>query len=440
MNATRNDIGREDVDISEFLNPNQEEVITSEEFELWVYGGGGAGKTSTICDKIILNAIEPTFPEQKALIIRKTYRALTTNTIPKLKDRCKVLGVPFHLNNNTMDGRIGKMTIHFRSLNDQNAYEGIQGITDLDLVYINELPEISEHDYSIIKKSVRGGSGKVPKQIICDFNPTGSYWVRNYGWNMPGISENVVKLHYTVLDNHPSFVNSEEGKRYIKVLQDLQYQDINLYKIYFLGEWGELTGVIYNWPTVPMSSIVGAEEFWYGLDFGFSVSKNSLTRIWRKGIDLFLQNIIYTTDYDTPMLSYVMRNKYGIGSEPIYCDSARPDSIETLSRDGFNVRGVDKGPGSVLEGINFMKGVPIMIDGKPYNPPYRVHILEDSPEIETERRSYVWRKDKDGRPVDPPAPVKFQDDTMDSSRYGVTGHLMNPTHSFISLGGKTVIV
>jgi phage terminase large subunit len=89
-----------------------------------------------------------------------------------------------------------------------------------------------------------------------------------------------------------------------------------------------------------------------------------------------------------------------IGSAEIFADSARPDTIEEISAHGFNIFNSDK---SVKDGINAIKSKPLMV--------------VNSPNLTKELRTYKWKVDKNGKPLD--EPVKFNDDGMDAMRYGI---------------------
>jgi phage terminase large subunit len=86
----------------------------------------------------------------------------------------------------------------------------------------------------------------------------------------------------------------------------------------------------------------------------------------------------------------------------VFCDSARPDSIEELYRMGWNVKGV--GAKHVVDEINMIKE-------------FDLYVTKDSLNGIKELRSYSWKTDKNGAILN--EPVKFQDDFVDAMRYGI---------------------
>ena len=105
------------------------------------------------------------------------------------------------------------------------------------------------------------------------------------------------------------------------------------------------------------------EVLYYGSDFGFANDPTTLVRMW--------------IDNDKREL-YIDQEAYGIGVEidetsalydsvpdarrwTITADSARPETISYLKREGFNIRSSKKGPGSVIEGVKFLQSYDIVV-------------------------------------------------------------------------------
>ena len=92
---------------------------------------------------------------------------------------------------------------------------------------------------------------------------------------------------------------------------------------------------------------------------------------------------------------------------PIYADSAEPQRIEELNREGFWVIPANK---SIKDGIDYVKRC-------------RMRITNDSDDIIKEIRGYSYRMDRNGRVLE--EPVKFNDHALDGVRYGLYTHALN---------------
>lgn len=91
----------------------------------------------------------------------------------------------------------------------------------------------------------------------------------------------------------------------------------------------------------------------------------------------------------------------------IYCDCAEPKSIQELYDMGFNAKPCEKGPDSVIAGIDFLCD-------------QNIHILDGSEHIVDEQKSYVRQEDKDGNII--PKPIEYNNHAMDAGRYGIHTH------------------
>ena len=390
--------------LNNILNHKHQDAFQSTDPVLLLYGGAGAGKSFTIADKLLLQSVWQPDRDIKIIVIRKTFPSLRNAVIDIFQSRAKTLGLPFNLNKGEWKAYCLNLTFIFQSLNCAEDFEKLKSMTDIDFIWINELSEVREADFEECDRRLRGGQSRY-EQLICDFNPVGkTSWVykRFFQKNIG----NVRKLRFTVLDNHFKFLNSEKGKRYIEKLKAAKEYNYNLYKIYFLGEWGELEGVIYDWDIVEKPDLQFDEVF-YGGDFGYSVDPAALVRIYRKADEYWLEEVIYETELTNMQLGRKMIDRKVNGVDYSYWDSAEPKSIQELCNMGINAIPADKGPDSVRAGIDFLKE-------------QRIHIIEGNENIIKEQKSYVWKTDKDGNALN--VPIDLNNHAMDAVRYGIYTH------------------
>lgn len=396
------------LNLNRLLNPNHTEIFQSTDRRLLVRGGANAGKTYSIADKLLLQSVwQPNVP-LKAIILRKTMNALIRTVGEIIKSRAEAFQLPLRINESNWRGRCLNMKFEFMSLNNQEDYIKAKGMTDVDFIWINEINELRENDFDILDSRIRGGKSKYA-QMIGDFNPVGkTSWVyeRFYEKNY----RNPRKLKYTVFDN--PWAKPEE----IEELKASEYHNPNFYKIYFLGEWGELEGVVYDWSVVPLplegdprngGTLEWFDEIFYGLDFGFSVDPAALVRIYRKADKFWVEEVIYETGLTNTQLGELMY-KRGVNEEDtIYCDSAEPKSIQELYNMGFNANPCQKGPDSVRTGVDYLKEQDISI-------------VEGSEHIVKEQKSYIWKRDKDDNALN--VPIEINNHAMDAIRYAIDTH------------------
>lgn len=399
------------LNLNRILNYKHTGLFQSTADTLAIRGGANAGKTYSIADKLLMQPILQPDKRLKAMIVRKTMPSLKNSVLDILERRAEVFGLPFKTNMNLNKAQCLNMEYLFISLNNKEDYIKAKSITDVDFVWVNEITELREYDFDILDMRIRGGQSKF-KQFIFDFNPVGkTSWVFKRFYENNNNGNGAHKLLYTVLDN-PWATEKEKMK-----LESYKESDENLYKIYFLGEWGELEGVIYNWDIISLPDI-NFDEIFYGGDFGYSVDPAVLVRIYRKANEFWLEEVIYKTGLTNTELGRQMKEKRVKDTDVSYWDCAEPKSIQELYDMGFNVKPCEKGADSIRAGIDFLKE-------------QKIHIVEGSEKIAKEQKSYIWKKDKNGESLN--VPIEFNNHAMDAARYGIHTHCKEPEPYFGAL-------
>ena len=402
-----------------YVNPFYIEFFQDTSFENILAGGRGAGKSYSVADKILLYNIQNrnagNYNPLKVLVIRKSYTSLVTTCVEIIGSEAKKLGFNYHYDAQNHIGYVDNMKIIFRSLNNQEDFNKIKSITDLDLMWIEEATEIRQQDYENIIFCLRGGKG-IYKQSILSFNPfPKSNWIYK---NFYTRKVDNCKLFTFTVDHNP-FVENSFKKR----LDNLREQNPELYKVFRLGQWGEMEGIIYEWDVCQLPDIQFDEVF-YGLDFGYSVDPAALVKVYRKADEYWVREEIYQTGLTNRDLS---RKFYDCGlrltdKQEIYADCAEPKSIDELCQDGWNLIPCDKGQDSIRHGIDTLKAL-------------KIHIIEGSENIQKEKDSYIWKKDKNGNSLN--VPVDFDNHALDAIRYAIVTHINNYVKPNQSIGITT---
>jgi len=389
------------INLNEVLNQAHTKVFRSTDRRLLFYGSKGSGKSYTIADKILL---QPSLQSElakkeiklKIVVIRQSMPSLKRSCIELLQERAEFLQIPYKLNKSDFVATFcNGSRIIFIGLDDSRSHQKLQSVTNVDMVWIEELPEIKEKVYENADLILRGGNG-LYKQLIGTFNPVSTAsWIYNRWWEQE--LEPIRKEFAFVEDN--KFIDQE----YIETLRNLKNTNPSLYKVYYLGEWGRLEGVIYDNYEIVDCAPVNFDEMFYGLDFGFN-NKTALVRIYLKDKTAYIEELFYESGWTNTRLIKFLKNIDLNTSDPIYCD-IELDRIQELCDAGFNALPADK---NVEVGIDFCKALDLKF-------------LKDSYNLKSEAEGYCWAKDKDGNNTD--KPVKFNDHLMDAMRYGLYTHL-----------------
>lgn len=205
--------------------------------------------------------------------------------------------------------------------------------------------------------------------------------------------DKAINIHSTYKDN--PFL----PKAQVEYIENMINIDPNYYRIYALGLAPTDNIRIYS-HFKKFSELPQYIDWCYGLDFGFTHKTALVKCFFTNDNKVYIKEMLYESNLTSnDIISFIrehIRDK-----QPIFCDSARPDMIEELKRNGLNAKGSNK---DVKAGINSIRSKEIFID-------------INSENLWNEYRSYTWKTDSNGKASD--QPIKINDDAMDALRYAI---------------------
>lgn len=355
-------------------------------------GGAGSSKTYSICQMLLMRFINRN--RYKLLVTRKTLPALRLTAYKLFTDMLIDYGYMKYCEWNKSERVItlnGKIVV-FTSIDDPIKIRS----TDFNDIWMEEANEFKYDDYMTLKTRLRAAvdAGSV-NQMFLSYNPTDAHGYINSTVKYQNDTE-LIKSTY--LDN--PFLDSD----YIAILEGLKEQDENYYRIYALGEYGTLTGIIYQ-PLAMKEFPDEFDEVIYGLDFGFN-NPTALCRIGVKDGNYYITELLYESKLTNNDVIKRLES-FGINqSDEMFADAAEPNRIEEISRAGYNIQPADK---SVKDGIDYVKQNNKII-----------FTCGDNVNLNNEWKTYCWKKNKDGEFLD--EPVKYNDHLMDAVRYALYTH------------------
>jgi len=295
--------------------------------------------------------------------------------------------------------------ILFKGMDDTEKIKSIAGITR---IWNEEASELSQSDFNQLNLRLRGKSGL---QMTSTFNPIDEdHWLKAYFFDNPEVRSRTDIIKTTYKDN--KFID----EAYKTELEGYVNIDKNYYKIYTLGEWGGITeGRIFPiWEQIEHFPEI--DGFWYGLDFGFSNDPTAIVKTIKWKGRIYFEEQLYQTGLTNHDIARSFKSN-GYSGEPVICDSAEPKSIEELRQNGINAMGADKGKGSILAGIDFLKS-------------HKVLVTQSSRNLIKENRYYQWKQDKDGKFIN--QPKDWMNHLKDACRYAYSlGDFANQGESLI---------
>lgn len=373
------------------------EFLTCQNKHAVLYGGAGSGKSYTAAQKIIIRTLSET--PHRFLVVRKVAKTLRISVFNLLKKIISDLDLDseFKINETNMsfECKLNGNQIILSGLDDR---EKLKSIFDITGIWAEEATDLERKDYEQLNLRLRGKTANY-KQIISTFNPVSAEnWVKKYFIDEPPTDDMYV-LKTTYLDN--PFIDEE----YEKTMREIKKTNPHYYKIYALGGWGTLEGLIYeDYETVDEMPEYFEDEF-IGIDFGYN-HPFAIVHIRIDKRDLYVDELFYDRKWDNPkVVEWALKNIPWAKRIRGFGDSARPDLISEWQDAGFDIQKANK---SVFEGINTVKS-------------FNIHITKRSTNIRKEIGLYVWKTDKNEKSLD--EPLKANDDAMDAIRYSLTPYI-----------------
>lgn len=229
--------------------------------------------------------------------------------------------------------------------------------------------------------------------IFIDFNPTNEFW---YFTEIKGKRDDVEHIVLTYKDNEAlpkEIVDSIEKRKDNK----------NWWQVFGMGQLGLTEGRIYsNW--TPIEAIPPeARLLRRGMDFGYTNDPTAIVDVYKWNDAFVLDERLYRKGMSNKQIADFLLNV----EEPntlVKADSAEPKSIDEIASYGVNILGCKKGPDSVRQGIAFLQAQKIFYTTRSIN-------------IDREYRNYLWRTDRDGKPMN--VPEDGFNHILDATRYAL---------------------
>ncbi len=266
------------------------------------------------------------------------------------------------------------------------------------ILYCNEANELGykEEFFQLLMRTEH--------RIFLDFNPDDEdIWINTELEKRRAADKGDVEV---IVSNYRD--NTFLSQSLIEEIEYLEDTDPEFWKIYGLGQYGNITGLIYEDVKIIKEVPTNARLIAYGVDFGYTNDPTTIISVSREGDNVYIQEVEYSTGLtNQDITERITANGLDLRDEYI-CDSAEPKSIEELYRMGVNAKPAVKGKDSIVHGIQILKR-------------YNLHVTENSLNVRSELRKYKWMVDRTGRSLN--KPVNKFNHAMDAIRYVALIHL-----------------
>ncbi|MBU9979650.1 phage terminase large subunit [Proteus mirabilis] len=378
------------------------------------FGGRGSAKTRTFAMMSAVKAYQAAEQGISGVILcgREFMNSLEESSMEEVKQAIRSipwLNDYFDIGEKYIRTKCKRVNYVFCGL--RHNLDSIKSKARILLAWVDEAESVSDLAWKKLRPTVRESGS----EIWVTWNPEkdGSATDKRFRKTPPKNSI-IVEMNY---NDNPWFPDVLEEER-LDDLNSLEYSD---YAWIWEGAYLENSDkqVLANKYVVqsfPDNLWQKADRLLFGADFGFAKDPNTLLR-------QFILNDCLYIEYEA----------YGIGVEldhmpafydkipesrkwPIKADSARPETISYLKRQGFNISAAKKWQGSVEDGITHLRGFKQII------------IHPRCKETAKEARLYSYKTDRITGEVLPVIEDK-NNHCWDAVRYGLDGYITQKSNA-----------
>ncbi|ELH4238929.1 MULTISPECIES: PBSX family phage terminase large subunit [Serratia] len=378
------------------------------------HGGRGSAKTRTFAMMTAVKAYQAMMNGEAGVILcaREFMNSLEESSMQEVKQA--ILSVPWLAANfdigekyiRTIDKSVNYVFCGLR-----HNLDSIKSKARILLCWVDEAESVSEIAWQKLSPTVR----EEGSEIWVTWNPErdGSATDKRFR-KEAGDDCITVEMNYT---DNPWFPDVLEGER----LNDERRLDPATYAWVWEGAYLEnsdkqvLAGK-YRIAEFSDSLWKEAERLFFGADFGFAKDPNTLVRSFILHNRLYIEYEAYGQHTELDHMPELYDTIPGVRDWPIKADSARPETISYLKRQGFNISAAEKWQGSVEDGIAHLRGFDEII------------IHPRCKNVAREARLWSYKTDRITGEVLPKL-ADGNEHCWDGIRYSLDGHIKRKSQS-----------
>jgi phage terminase large subunit len=315
-----------------------------------VHGGRGSGKSHFFAELLIERQL---CEKVDAVCIRENQKSLDQSVKKLLESKIQTLnaGAYFEVQDAKIKSAEGGITI-FQGMQNHTA-ESIKSLEGYGIAWVEEAQTLSQKSLDMLRPTIRA--------------PGSELW---FSWN-PRMATDPVDVLLRGAEPPPGSVivqaNYTDNPKFPDVLRvEMEYdrkRDPEKFQHIWKGEYlrNSEARVFRNWKVEEFDSPVTA-TYRLGADWGFSVDPSVLIRCWIDGRRLYIDYEAHMVGCEIDQLPDLFDRVPDSRKWFITADSSRPETISYMQKHGYPKLGsATKGPGSVEDGIEFLKSFDIVV-------------------------------------------------------------------------------
>ena len=316
------------------------------------WGGRGSGKSHMFAEMMLEQHIMN--QSQSSVCVREIQKSLNQSVKRLLEMKIQEMnaGAYFEVQDAVIKSKKSDGRIIFQGMQNHTA-DSIKSLEGYDRAWVEEAQSLSQTSLDLLRPTIR----KPGSELWFTWNPRQAsdpvdLLLRG---PTPPKDANVIKVNYADNPWFPSVLKDE--MEYDKRRDPDKYQHV------WRGEYlqNSESRVFRNWRIEDFDAPPDAIHR-LGADWGFSVDPTTLVRCHIIGRTLYIDFEAYMVGCEIVNTPELFMQVPEAEKWPIVADSARPETISHMRRNGFpKIMTAVKGPRSVEEGIEFLKNYTIVV-------------------------------------------------------------------------------
>lgn len=316
------------------------------------WGGRGSGKSHMFAEMMLEEHIMN--QAQSSVCVREIQKSLNQSVKRLLEMKIQEMnaGAYFEVQDAVIKSKKADGRIIFQGMQNHTA-DSIKSLEGYDRAWVEEAQSLSQTSLDLLRPTIR----KPGSELWFTWNPRQAsdpvdLLLRG---PTPPKDANVIKVNYADNPWFPAVLKDE--------MEYDRRRDPDKYRHVWRGEYlqNSESRVFRNWRIEDFDAPPDAIHR-LGADWGFSVDPTTLVRCHIIGRTLYIDHEAYMVGCEIVNTPELFMQVPEAEKWPIVADSARPETISHMRRNGFpKIMTAVKGPRSVEEGIEFLKNYTIVV-------------------------------------------------------------------------------
>lgn len=311
------------------------------------HGGRGSGKSWAFARLILLRVVSSTVP-LRVLCARELQNSIKDSVHKLLSDQIDAMELTDHFD-------VGESYIRCVRNGSEFLFKGlrhnsteIKSMENIGLCWVEEAQGVSESSWKLLIPTVRAPGS----EIWITFNPENET-DPTYQRFVVSQPPNSIVREVNWRDN-PWFPPELEAERlHMQATDPDSYDWIWEGKCRRISDAQVLRG---KWFIEAFMPGAGWDGPYFGADWGFATDPTVLTKSWIHDGSLHIEHEAYAEGVENDDLAELFDRIPGSRQHLIRGDSSRPETISHLARRGFKIIAARKWPGSVEDGVLYLRG------------------------------------------------------------------------------------